>query len=65
MREKSPIVLDPAQRARLEFECRDVMRAFDAAMDQPTAESYDDLREATDQLMRAGAAILLALGRAE
>jgi hypothetical protein len=58
-------VLDLAQRARLEFEFRDVMRAFDAAMDQPTPEHHDDLRHATDQLMRAGAAILLELGRAE
>ena len=57
--------LDPALRARLEFEFRDVLRALEAAMDQPTPDTYDQLRAATDGLMRAGAAILLALTRTE
>jgi hypothetical protein len=39
------------------------VEAFDAAVEQRTPEALERLREATDQMMRVGARILIELGR--
>jgi hypothetical protein len=39
--------------------------AFDVAVAQPTPEALDQLREATDQLLRAASRVLLEISRAD
>ena len=41
----------------------DFEHSFEAASAQPTPQALDELREATDQLMRAAARVLLELSR--
>ena len=57
--------IDPALRDRIELQFHDLMRTLDAALQQPTPQTYDEVRDASDRLMRASAALLLALSRAE
>jgi hypothetical protein len=47
----------------MEFE--DVMKALDAAIEEPSQAALDELREATDHLMRAAARIRLEIERLE
>jgi hypothetical protein len=49
---------------RIEAEFRNLTAAFDAALAEPTPRALDDLRAATDGLMRAAAGIRLAVERA-
>lgn len=56
-------VLDQSLRDRVDGAIADFKRSLDAAIAQPTPESLDQLREATDRVMRAGARVLIELGR--
>jgi hypothetical protein len=53
--------LDAKLRQRLDAAFSDMMTALDAAMEEPTASALEELREATDRLMRAGARVRLAV----
>jgi hypothetical protein len=56
--------LDAKLRERLDAAFSDMMTALDAAMEEPTASALEELREATDRLMRAGARVRLAIASA-
>lgn len=56
-------VLDASLRDRVNHAMADLKRSLDAAVAQPTSENLDQLREATDRVMRASARVLIELGR--
>jgi hypothetical protein len=56
----APKWLDPAARERIEAEFNRLIAALDRA-GEPTAETIEDVRRATDGLMRAAARIRLIL----
>jgi hypothetical protein len=51
-------------RDRLEARYRSLMKAYDSASHDPTDRAIEDLRQATDELMRAAAALQLVLSGA-
>jgi hypothetical protein len=55
--------LDPALRDRVTEQITIVTDALDAAVSNSTDASLDELREATDNLMRALARVLLEIER--
>lgn len=56
-------VLDDLLCDRVNRAMADLKHSLDAAVAQPTAENLDELREATDRLMRAGARVLIEIER--
>jgi hypothetical protein len=57
--------LTPSLRARIAAEFEEVTTALDTAIEEPSPAAFDDLRDATDQLMRAAARIRLEIERLE
>ncbi len=55
-------VLEDALVDRIDRAIAELKGAFGAAAGQPTAQNLDQLREATDRLMRASARVLIELG---
>jgi hypothetical protein len=55
---------NPNHRSRIEADYRALARALDDALAHPSPQSYAALKRAVDALMRAAAAILLALEEA-
>lgn len=55
--------LDQPLRSRVNKTVAEFKLCFDAAAAQPTPDAVDDLRDATDQLMRAASRVLLELSR--
>ena len=55
--------LDPALSERVKEAAEVFHEAFDAAEAQPSARTYDELREATDRLMRAAGRVLIDIER--
>ncbi len=58
-------VLEEALLDRINRATAELKRALDAAVGQPTAQNLDQLREATDRLMRASARVLIQLGQGQ
>jgi hypothetical protein len=56
--------LDSSLLDRVNAHFEELKRRFDEACSHPSDRNFTALRSATDDLMRASAAILLALGRA-
>ena len=56
-------IIDPAVRNCVTRQIEGFERALDEAELNPLSASQDKLREATGELMRAVAAVMLALGR--
>ncbi len=54
---------DPPLRVRVGKSVADFQHCFDTAIAHPSQEALDELRKATDQLMRSGARVLLELSR--
>ncbi len=55
-------VLEDALLDRINRAIAEIKSALDAAVGQPTARNLDQLREATDRLMRASARVLIDIG---
>lgn len=53
--------LDQRLRSRVSKTLMDFEHCFDGAVARPTPEALDELREATDQLMRAASRVLLEI----
>lgn len=64
-REDIRAILDQALCSRVGAALAAFQRSFDAAAAHPTPGALDELREATDQLMRAASRMLLELSREE
>ncbi len=61
-RDSEQDVLEDALLDRINRTIVELKRALDAAVAQPAAQNLDQLREATDHLMRASARVLIELG---
>ena len=57
--------IDDRLRKRVNDAMADFERCLDAAVAQPSPQTIDELREATDRLMRAAARVLIELDRGE
>jgi hypothetical protein len=55
--------IDPSLRSRVESEFRSLLAALDAAVAGPAPETLEQLRMATDRLMRATARVRLEVER--
>ena len=55
--------IDPAVRKRVTAQIEAFEEALDDADDNPSVDARERLREATDELMRAVAAVILELGK--
>jgi hypothetical protein len=63
--EEGSIFIDNALRQRVQGDIAAFLAAFDAALNRDTSETRDELRRATDRLLRAGARTRIELERLE
>jgi hypothetical protein len=61
--DRDPDGVDPALRDRVMEQIPIVTDALEAAVAHPTDDKLDELREATDKLMRALSRVLIEVGR--
>ncbi len=62
-RDSVPELFDVALRSRVSKALAEFELCFDAVVAQPSPAALEELREATDQLMRAGARVLFEVSR--
>ena len=56
-------ILDGSLRDRVNRAIAELKQRYDAAVAQPTEANLDELRDAMDRLMRAGARVLIEIER--
>lgn len=61
--QSQPGKIDPALRDRVVANMKPLIDALDEALQNPTPEALDRVREAADRLMRATARVLIEIGR--
>ncbi len=64
-RQNSHGFLDQPLCSRVSKTLKDFEHRFEAAVARPTPEALDELREATDRLMRAASRVLLEISSAD